>query len=188
MADLDRIRVQWVGSSVVGAGLSTFYVTSGTAGAPAALHTFFDTIKAALKNGESVTIPNTGDTIDVATGAINGTWTSGTASSVTFTGSNQYASGVGTRVAWTTNGIRAGRRVRGATYLVPLDAGVYFTDGRIVASTQAAILGAANALLAALPGALEIYSRPSGALPGMSSPVTGAVVNGKVSWLRSRRT
>ena len=157
-------------------------------GAPAAIATFFDTIKAAMKNGESVYVPNTGDTIDVASGAINGTWTSGTSSTVVFTGSNQYASGVGTRVAWLTNGIRAGRRVRGATYLVPLDASVYFTDGKIVGSTVTAIQGAANALLAALPGTLCIYSRPSGALPGQSSPVQSALVNGQVSWLRSRLT
>lgn len=188
MADLDRIRVEWSGSSVVGAGLSTFYVTSGTSGAPAAIAAFFNTIKAAMKSGESVYVPNTGDTIDVATGQINGTWTSGTSSTVVFTGSNQFAAGVGTRVAWLTSGIRAGRRVRGATYLVPLDASVYFTDGKIVASTVTAIQTAANTLLAALPGTLCIYSRPSGSLPGMSSPIDSALVNGQVSWLRSRRT
>lgn len=190
MADLSRVRVAWSGSAVVGPGVSTFYTTGDGASLQAALRTFFTAIQTAFPNLKGDwTFPSGGEIIDSATGELTGAWTGGTPATIPWASSNAvWASGVGARVRWETGAFARGRRVRGSTFLVPLNISAYDADGTIVGVFVTQIQTAANALVAAVPE-LTVWSRPTAAGgDGGTATVTSAIVPDKVSWLRSRRT
>jgi hypothetical protein len=79
--------------------------------------------------------------------------------------------------------------VRGTTFVVPIMAASYQSDGTIDNGVVTAVQSAAQTLGVTGANPLVIYSRPSTAHPvGQQQTVTGATVPDKVSWLRSRRT
>lgn len=188
--DLDRVRVSWEGPALVGPGVSTFYATAGNGAAlSSALKTFFDAIKGYFPSSKVTwSFPNTGEVIDSATGQATGAWSGGTFQTVAASGAGtSWANGVGARVRWNTGVYHNGRRVRGSTFLVPLQSGVYDTDGTLVGSAVTAMQTAAAALVTAVP-TMGIHTRPHpGAADGGFATVASAEVPDKVSWLRSRR-
>ena len=196
MANIMRLRVPWGGSSVIGGGLSTFYYPSGstTSTITAQVNTFFTAIKDQFPQGTSWSIPATGDLIDEATGELTGAWSGGTSAVITSTATaTTYTAGAGARVRWDTSNIYGGRRVRGATYLIPLRGPGYDTDGTIAAATLTTLSNAAAALVSATQPML-IWSRPklndAGTAverPGQAFFATASTVPDKVSTLRSRR-
>jgi|SRR5215831_11865595 len=198
MAQIARMRCAWVGGGVVGPGLSTFYSTTTTTGFPAAIRAFFEAVKSQLHTGTTITVPNSGDLITVETGELAGTWSESSGGGVTTTsGAGMFVQGVGARVAWTTDGINAGRRVRGSTFLVPMDGDTYDTTGLFL-SGAVAILQAAADGLAGSGVDLQIYSPPKTHRDALGNRVidrdgqTQNLLSGNVpqsiSWLRSRRT
>lgn len=188
MPNLQRVRVLWSGSPVVGGGVSTFYLDEAATGHVAAIRQFFQSINAFIASGVLIDVQPSGDLIDIATGALTGAWNESGVGQVVATGSGLHVGGTGARVVWATSGIRNGRRVKGSTFIAPLSANLFEADGTPVAAAITAIEGAASALRAALPTQLIIYSRPGGGLPGLGSPVISSSVPNRASWLRSRRT
>jgi hypothetical protein len=145
-------------------------------------------VKTALPTGLTIQVANSGDDIDDAAGNLIGTWSSTPAPAlVTGTGSGQWAEGVGLRIVWNTNGIHAGKRVRGSTFMVPTVSAAFEGGGGLVAATQSQFQTAATTLIASAPS-LVIWSRPSSTLAGESNAIVSATVPDAVSWLRSRRT
>lgn len=197
VATLNRMRVTWSGSLTVGPGVSTFYFLSSGTGLPAAVLGFYNAIKGNFSSGVSWTVPNGGDQIDSATGALVGAWTQsggGTATGTAASGST--TEGVGVRVVWLTSGIRTTPgppahtyRVRGSTFLTSLNTGAYAVDGLVGVATAAAIKTAAQALIAAAPS-MEVWSRPTspGAGNGAANGVTDADCPRAIAWLRTRKT
>lgn len=191
MANLDRVRIGWAGPGVVGPGVSTFYFPAGGGAAgQAALKTFFTAIQSAFPNTAITwTFPAGGETINAANGALVGAWSGATPSSLTAAASNpDWLAGVGARIAWNTDAVSRGRRVRGSTFLVPLNGSASSSDGTIVNTYVTSLQTAATALVTGADH--TIWSRPSapGLSDGGSSTVTSATVPDRVSWLRSRRT
>lgn len=189
MAQLQRLRAVWGGTGIVGPGLSTFYkATTGASGWPDEVLALFNVGSVFYPSGLTLTVPSSGDLIDDATGALAGTWSEpGTGGTATATGSGVWAQGVGMQIRWRTNGIVAGRRVVGSTFVVPIMAVFYDTNGTIDSTTVTTVQGRADAYLAAHPEA-RIWSRPAGPRIGTSNQVTSAQVPDRISWLRSRRT
>lgn len=188
MAVIDRVRVEWNGSSVIGGGVSTFYFDDSHTGYLADLRVFFNDWRFAIPSTVEWTFPNSGDILDVATGAITGTWTEPAVSSLVAAGAGNHVSGVGMRQVWRTNGIREGRRVRGHTFFCPLTQSMYGTDGIVVPAQVTAADAAAATLIASSGGFMRIYSRPSPGHPGVASEVVSGEAPRAISWLRSRRT
>lgn len=189
MADLKRVRVTWSGSAVVGPGVSTFYFASAATGFPAKLQTFFQAIKSSFPVTATITVPNTGDVINEATGALSGVWTDSGGSTTVGTGAFPYPAGVGIRVRWVTGGVRHGRRVVGSTFLVPVVNPAYDTDGTIIPATLTTIGTAVNAFVTSAAGDQHIWSKPTppGGSDGTSSSVLAGFVPDMVTSLRSRR-
>jgi hypothetical protein len=193
VTQIQRLRVAWSSSNVVGPGLSTFYCSTAGDNLSAGVKAFFTGLASTIAGGTTITIPNFGELIEDTTGDLAGSWSSSPADggTVTATGSGSFASGVGLRVVWNTSGIHAGRKVRGSTFVVPISSSAFEGAAFIVEAVRANVLTAANGLITAVPS-LRILSLPtvhSGvAVPGQSSTVTAALVPDKVSWLRSRRT
>jgi hypothetical protein len=188
MANLARVRVAWSGNPVVGPGVSTLYWDEADSGYVAKLATFFNAVKNIVTVGVVWTIPNTGDLIDVATGAITGAWTDGTSTTVSAAQSGNYAAGVGARIRWQTSGIRNGRRVRGSTFIVPITVAGYDAGGTLSTTVIDACNTAAGAVFTAGATQMKIYSRPNAGGPGQANTVLNGSCLDTVSWLRTRRT
>lgn len=182
-----RLRATWSGAPVVGPGLTTFYALDGSPGFPAAVRTMLNTWASSIPSGITITVPNNGDVIDPATGTLTGSWTDGSAPApISTTGTGVFARGVGAQVRWRTLGVVAGRRVVGSTFIVPINAGGFESDGTLGSATIAALLAGPTAYIAAAPYAC-IWSRPKGARPGTTHLITAASVPDRPSWLLSRR-
>lgn len=190
MADINRIRLPWRGDSIIGGGVTTLHFSGTDMGGPrAALLDFIEGIRAHIPAGVFIEIPPSGETIDVATGQPNGSWSSGTLTGTVGTADADHAAGVGTRIRWDTSAFTNGRRVRGATFIVPLAADAYDAAGNMDGSALATFQAASTALVTDTSPEFVVFTRPSAEHPvGATAVVTGATVNGKVSWLRSRRT
>jgi hypothetical protein len=188
MANVARVRAFWTGNAVTGGGVSTFYVSESASGFVTDIRAFFESIKGIIPSGNLIDVPASGDLLDVTTGAISGAWSETGAAQVVCSGSGAYVKGAGLRVTWATGGLRNGRRVKGSTFICPIVANSFESDGTPVAATITLVDGAASTLRAALPGELMVYSRPAGGLGGQASAVIGSSVPNAASWLRSRRT
>ena len=188
MANLARVRVVWSGTPVVGGGVSTLYFNEAHSGFIADIGGALTTGKASFPAGVTWSIENTGDLIDVETGALSGSWTDGSNFSTSGTAAGSYSSGVGCRVRWATAGISGKRRVRGSTFLVPLAGASYDTDGTIGASTLTSLNTAWGSLFTNSEGNLMIYTRPVAGVGGRAHAATGMTIPDRVSWLRTRRT
>lgn len=189
MANLSQLVVGWAGAPVVGPGVSVFYCLEGDeASSLAALHTFFTAINNYLPSSLQWTFPGTGDKVSEVTGQRTGSWVSAAPAAVSCIGSGTWTNGVGMRVKWRTAGVKNGRNVVGATFLVPLVVTAYEGAGNITSAVLGPVTTAAAAL-AATTGGIRVWSRPDALHTGGAAfPVTAAEVPDKVSWLRSRRT
>lgn len=190
MATIQRMRVEWSGSAIVGPAISTFYCDPAVASFnPDAVKNFFTAIAGKFVGGVTWTIPNQGDTLEETTGKLTGVW--GTTGGGTVSGSAgaaDFAHGVGAQIAWKTANVQNGHRVRGRTFLVPMIAAAYKSDGNIDGGTVTVLQNAATALINAHAGSLSVWHRPKANSGGFHAPITSAVVNNQISWLRSRRT
>jgi len=185
MTTLRRVRVTWTGLTGL-PGISTFY-TLGTDDVTTNLATFFSSISNRFSASLTWSCPSTGDTIEDSTGALNGAWVGGTAFSQTGSGgTSAYAAGTGAMIFWGTGTIVGRRRLKGRTFLAPINSAEYSSSGTISAAALTT-LSAASATLVGT-GKLRVWHRPpKGGSTGSNGLVTGATVPSFVTSLKSRR-
>lgn len=185
MPNARKVPVVW-NTGFGGPGLSVFY-SADPDDATASLGTYFNAIKALFPNGVSWVIPGAGDLIDIASGRLTGGWTGGTAATINGTGGvATYAAGCGTYVKWLTGTIVNFRALKGKTFLVPLTAATYDSDGTLQPAHVTTLQNAANALVAA--GKIAVYHRPTGFAGGALNGVTAAQQMDRVTSLKTRRS
>lgn len=188
MPNLQRIRVQWTGPSVVGPSVSTFYAAEAAVGVNSGIHAFFDNIKASFSTETTWKVDDSGDLLDVGSGELTGTWSDSATASVTGTAATQYTLGVGCRVKWQTAGVTNGRRVTGSTFLCPIPHANFDGSGQLNNTFVGIVQTAADNLVSVHGADLRIWHRPVNGVGGAAYAISAAVVPDKVSWLRSRRT
>lgn len=186
MASIERMRVTFTGAPFVGPSVATHYFKSGTAD-PAVIFQFWTNVKGLIATGGTVTVPNTGDVINDASGQVTGTWSGSGGGTIATTAAAAYALGVGGRIVWETAGLTNGRHVRGATFVVPMSSGQFDSSGRVSSAAQGVLLTSATTLVAGATGNLVVFTRPRVGVTGKSSEVIGARVSEQPTWLRSRR-
>lgn len=188
MADLNRMRCTWTGWS--GApGVTTFYSTGGTssAGFTAAIVGFWQGLQSFLSDQVTITIPNSGDTIDDATGNLVGQWSEGTGATVHGQHVGNISVAQGVLLRWNTGAIHRGRLLRGRTFIVPSSVDAFTVSGVVNQTTIDGYQQAVNALAAGTPG-IHIWGRPlKGQADGMSAKASSGTVSAKPCVLRSRR-
>lgn len=185
---IQRLRVEWQGSAIDGAGVTTLFgEADGTTALYAAFNQLLGQVDSFLAGALTITVPQSGDVLDEATGALIGTWGSGAAQVHNISSGSVFARGVGARITWDTNAIHAGRRVRGSTFLVPLKNTAYDAQGDLSTVALTAIQDGIDAYMIAMGGRARVWSRPAPGRPGIASVVTGGSAPDKISWLRSRR-
>lgn len=192
---MNRIRAIWTGISGP-PGVSTFYSLNPGADLPL-IHGFFESIVGSLPGGVTITLGGEGDIIDETTGELTGAW-SGTAPAESHgEGTPAWAGPAGACVTWLTGVVMDGSRLKGKTYLVPLQTLCYGSDGTIEPATLATLRGVASSL--AEESQLVVWHRPrlARAADGSRKAVTaraggyasmnGATVADKAAVLTSRR-
>lgn len=186
---MQRLRCEWSGAGVEGQGLSTFYAESdGTVAIQVAAAALFNAIKNLIPINTTISIPQGGDLIEESTGALSGTWGTSSVTTVQGGGSGAFPGGVGARVVWETQAIRAGRRVRGSTFIVPLIATAYENNGTLASVAVTALQTGISDFMVQVPTQARVWSRPQPGLAGMASQITTGRVPDRVSWLRTRRS
>ena len=173
-----------------GTGYSVFHTVAPTTVGEAdfinvSLRAFVDAILGQLPNEVTLSSYTELRVLDDATGNLVSTFPITTGWTRTGTNAGGYNRAAGARVDWTTGSIVAGRRLRGRTYLVPLAAANFDSNGLLTASVVTLIGNAAAALRTALSGSTQIlvWSRAH----GTSRPVTGHSVPPAGAILRGRR-
>jgi hypothetical protein len=183
---LRKVPVAWT-TGIGGTGVSVFYSLEAT-DITVALGTFFTAIRTLFPPSVTWQIPASGDVINIPDGKITGSWSGGTAATVTGSGLANYVAGTGAYVRWQTSTIRDGRRIKGRTFLVPLITSAFDSSGTITDGNVTTLQSAATAL--AGTGTLTIWGRPrgKGATDGQAGTVVSGLVLDKVTSIRTRRT
>ena len=172
---------------VVGTAVSVLHFPEAASGLAAGVLTAFQNLTNVLPQDLEVTVPDNGEFIDELTGDLTGVWTeAGTGGTVNgFSGKTTAAAGVGACVTWLTGGIVNSHRVRGRTFIVPLEVSQYDVTGTLTLAAQTFLEDFADDMLTADVG---VWSRPFGAGGnGSFWPATSARIRDKVAILTSRR-
>lgn len=188
-----RVTAQW--SGFTGApGYSNFHFSGPATTEAFALQRdvvgdFFTAMKASFPQSLRVNIANQGEVYAEGTGELTG-YVDDPTSIPAIGGSTgtAYAGPVGGVVNWNTNTVHAGRRVRGRTFIVPLNTTSFDAEG----SLSAAAIGNLQSGALLLVGSAEVtgfgvWSRPQNGVPGTFAPVTSSRVPDLAAVLRSRR-
>lgn len=208
MSPILRVTAAWTGFT--GApGYSNFYfrdfdgaelTNAGAAAAATRVEDFFKAIPAYLTNSTRITVRSDAELIEETNGEIVNVLNAGNRTAISGTGGvGGYSAATGAVVTWRTNGVVAGRRVRGRTFLVPLAAPAYAADGTITTGLVNTLQTAGGVFVngAGSPD-VGIWARPHKARTNKAGDLvparegawffaTGLTVPSKVSVLRSRR-
>ncbi len=185
MPTINRVIVDWTG--FVGApGVSVFY-RGAVFPDIADITAFFANLAGYFPGSVTIQLRPQGDTIDVATGVINGIWSGAPQAAVSGSSTGDYASPVGAVVNWLTTAIVAGRHLRGKTFLVPLSGSAFDSDGSLDPTHLAGIKSAAAQYITDSGGDALVYSKPRPGVPGSESAIYAATVPDKAAILKSRR-
>jgi len=186
MATLAKVVALW--QSWPGApGYSVFYANNLNP-ALAPYQSFFETIKALIPSGTTISIQGTGVLIDDASGAITGTYSQTPPTSTLCTGVGNYPGAAGAVCHWLTNGIVNGRRLRGRTFIVPLLSSAFDSNGSIGGTQLTTLTNAAATLAGASTANFRVWHRPVGGLGGSSADVVSSSVPDLCVTTRSRRS
>lgn len=183
-------KIEWTGWQG-GPGYSTFHFASsvGTVDAIAtALESFIEAIANLVPASITLQVMPQWRRLDDASGALiaEGTFGTGTTPHI-GTGNAAFASVAGMCINWLT-GASAGRKLRvGRTFLVPLTAFIWGTDGTVNDSVVSQLQTDAQNLADDSTVSLVVWKRPVGGAGGVATPVTGVRVPDEAVVLRSRR-
>lgn len=188
MTNLNEVIVDWTSENSPG-GLSVMYfLASGNiVNQRNAIQSMYGGVVARLDTLTTWNVRTSGKVIDDATGTLVGFW-----------GDSNTKSGVGTLsgqpvpnasqvlLRWRTSDIVNGRLLQGRTF-VPGLATASLDAGQLAAAAVTAFQAGQAALLAAVPGDLQVWHRPKGGSPGAAHTVTSAATWSELATQRRRR-
>jgi hypothetical protein len=186
-----RHRWIWTGGTI-GTGYTAFHAVGGAEQYFAdQAYAFMSQVcgtgaSSAIPNGIKVTPDGFVDILDAATGSLV-TSVGITAPSVINGGSGgSYAAPGGVCINWSTGGVVGGKRVRGRTFIVPLNSSKYDTQGTLDDSYRTSAIAAAFAYRTGTHQPV-VWHRPKAGAGGSVHVITGSGVRDRVSLLTSRR-
>ncbi len=184
---MDQAVVQWTGFPG-GPGYTNFYFTTDVGGG-AALQTFFAAVAPMLPSTVKIQVPSSGPQLNPLTGEQTGVWTTASHPQIAGLAGGKYSAASGACVTWVTGVFVRGRRVRGRTFLVPLESGCYAPDGTIDDGTRT-IMNAAVAtfVTATSPGhCIYVRNRKNHTDEGIACEVVSGNIRDRIAILTSRR-
>lgn len=156
---------------------------------------FFNSLGPYLSTGHTITIQPNAPYFDKVTGQLLGEAAMSTSPAVVNGASSTavWMGGVGAMIAWNTNLIWSGHRVKGRSFLVPLR-GAADVDGTLLAAFITTVQAAATTLISGTNANFVIWSRQYADVGGKRTQVNGEVgsifsgiIRDKSGILRSRR-
>lgn len=200
MATVSTVTAVWAGFT--GApGYSRFNFAelanaSAVQAAVNAVRALMATASASLLTTQNITVQTLVQHHDLATGALTGESTAGTAPNPVagaVVATTAYAGGSGLVINWITGQFWNGRKVRGRTFIVPA-VSVYSSDGTITSTVQTNWQNA-GAAYAATSGITPVVwakrfepGNPGNQTAGAAFTITGATVPDRAAQLRTRRS
>lgn len=184
---IQRVKVVW-GGIPTGAGVSTFYTEGGAVPDLTKLRTALDNLKTALAPGVTLQIQNQGDTLDETTGVLTGAWSTTSQAIITSTGTGSYAAPTGGCINWNTESIHNGRRLRGRTFVVPMNVGQYGASGQLLAGAVTALQGVIAGVLLAVTPHFVVWGRPVKPKDADGKVIPGSVGTGGLAGVISSGT
>lgn len=202
MVAIQRMRIQWVGFPG-GPGVTTLFAVDA-AGMQGDVQSLFEAFAVQFPPDVTVKQETFGDTIESTTGILTGGWIGTDHPAIVGSGGSNYAAPVGAQVQWLTDGIHAGHRVKGRTFIVPISSNLYQDNGSLIDSLVLFLATAGGDFVTATADNFKIWSRPRDATPswtdvhgkvhparpavdGSATSVSGVKVPDKAVILRSRR-
>lgn len=190
---IQRVTSVWTGFSGAPGYTNFYFLGNAEVGGIAAnfsVRMFWQEIRDRIPAGVTIATEAEHANIDETTGEVISYYTPEHEGAMSVAGSaaGGYSAPSGAVVGWNTDTVRAGRRVRGRTFIVPLGGNAYQSDGTLNPGVQTAIQGAANDLIASTVGnELVVWARPVNGAGGVAAPVVSARVPDMGAVLRSRR-
>lgn len=166
-------------------GLNTFYQTGTVDLEP--YRQFYSQMAASLPDNVTITMLSSNLQYESETGAVTASYSADPAAAVAGTSTGDFAAAVGAVVRWNTNAFLNNRRVRGRTFIVPLDAASFDTNGGLDASFITGVQGFGDALISDLSDQLYVWHRPVNDVGGQIFVATSSTVPSTPAILRSRR-
>lgn len=188
-----RVTTQW-GGFPGAPGYTNLYFGEGANAqsaanaAVAAVHAFWDSFKGSMPAGVTLTVLPDVAQINSNSGQASGIFAISPAPTVIAgAAAGPYAGGTGACITWVTAGFVNGRQVRGRTFVVPIPASLYGSDGTL-ADAMRDLLAASATALRDTPG-VELLVWHRGGLLSASTvhPVVSSYVRDRAAILRSRR-
>lgn len=194
---MDMLRVQAVWNGWEGApGYSSFYFAGGGGLISDAqqvadrVATSFELIAGLLPSQVTVSIPTEVEVVDSDSGILSGYQPIDAPDPIDGdnVSTSRWSAPTGAVINWLTADVRFGRRIRGRTFLVPLDGSAYQADGTLGGDTLIALRAFADNLTSwDFDSEFGVWSRPRGGSGGVFASATGYRVPDMAAVLRSRR-
>lgn len=189
------VQTGWTGAP----GLSQHFFGSPTTGdftqadvdaAVSAVRAFFFGVHTIFPSSWTATVETEAEILNPTTGALTGIMNGSTTPfPVAGSGANSGPTLAGAACTWRSSTVFSRRLARGRTFLVPLAASAYDTNGLLTPAASGAITTAGQALINDTATQLVIWHRPTKANPsgGQYTATMTASCSGKPVVLRSRR-
>lgn len=184
MVDLNRVQVVWAESGGF-TGANTFYQVGDVD--LEIYKTFYDALEASIPSDVTISYPSSNLTYDSATGNVLSSWSATGQLDTIGTSGTDWARGVGAVLNWETTAFLNNRRVRGRSFLVPMEAASFDADGNVDPGFRSSVEGFAQTFIDDLDGALAVWHRPINSAGGQNYIVESCSVSGTPAILRSRR-
>jgi hypothetical protein len=188
-----RTRTVWNGITGAPGYTELSFITDGTtptegAACISATVDFFTSVSALVATTTNFSVDSEISFFNEATGALEEITAVSPAPDNLGGGFGSQGPGpTGAVIGWSTGGINWGRRVRGRTFIVPLAAGCYQSDGTLTSGTVTQLSSAATDLVADADTEFGVWSRPRDNVGGAAFPVLTWRVPDMAAVLRSRR-
>jgi hypothetical protein len=159
--------------------------TLGAQSASDAVRTFWNAVAVQLPTSWTFSIESDVEEIDDSTGHLVSVTPTTPLTQSVFGDSALYAGGVGAVTKWVTNSVHGSRRLTGRTFVIPLNATKYESNGTLTSGCVTALRNAA----AALQGHADfgVWGRPVAGANGLFAKAVASNVRDHVAWLSSRR-
>lgn len=179
-------QLYFTGPDSLGGGVLSQAIVDGFA---TSAHAFMDSLANHMPSTVSITMRTEVEEIDVATGVLQSIYDTPAKTVIQGNGVGSYSGASGACITWATDGIKAGRRIQGRTFVVPLEGSSYEGDGTLSATTIADYNSAVGLFLDAVEAAnpFVIYSRPGLTGPGQTARAVSGRIRDKAAVLRGRR-
>lgn len=195
MSDIVRATALWTGFTG-GPGWSRFYfigATTSTLADPAwvatSVHNLFTDLASLLPSDVTVQVQQEQDIIDSATGDQTGIQTGTAVLPVHGSDTGAYSAVSGAVIPWEGDAFINGRKQRGRTFIVPMGASAYQTDGTLSTAALSALAVAGGELTGDTDNHLVLWHRPTSktGADGLYSIAGLGTIHDRAAVLRSRR-